>query len=103
MSVFKRSSTGVGRSRSGESSSPDRRDPGRPAALPRRGTEASLGGAAASEANVATVSSRRWLRFTEVVRKLSRLFVFIAEVLFPVPSLKAAGAPIKRREQGEPV
>jgi len=42
-------------------------------------------------APVATVPSVRWVRFTEVVRKLSRLFVFIAEVLFPVPALRRRG------------
>jgi len=56
-----------------------------------RGADVAPSGAPAPPAPIATVPSQRWLRFTEVVRKLSRLFIFIAEVLFPVPSLRRRG------------
>jgi len=56
-----------------------------------RGADVAPIGAPAPVAPTATVPSQRWLRFTQVVRKLSRLFVFIAEVLFPVPSIRRRG------------
>jgi len=46
-----------------------------------RGAEVAPIGAPAPVAPTATVPSQRWLRFTQVVRKLSRLFVFIADIV----------------------
>lgn len=56
-----------------------------------RGADVAPSGGPAPVAPIATVPSQRWIRFTQVVRKLSRLIVFIAEVLFPVPSLSRRG------------